>query len=240
MAFAGGGVYERFNSPNTFNITDLDVLDLRTILKAKHLVVSNVNALPTANGPVVDSDGDGLSDAEEKALGTDPKKMDTDGDGITDLVEELVGFDPLKKDTPAACDGLKVGHDLDEDGLTDCDEALLGTDPSLVDTDGDGSPDRQEVVMGTDYLNPDATKDTDGDGISNGDEIADHTDPRSSDASHLLARGYRYDITDEGIQIQPTSSQLDQLTGVKIILHLPRVHPGAGDPALLLRAAPPP
>jgi Skp family chaperone for outer membrane proteins len=41
-----------------------------------------------------DSDGDGLSDTVEEALGTDPNKEDTDGDGYSDKEEVLGGFDP--------------------------------------------------------------------------------------------------------------------------------------------------
>ena len=33
----------------------------------------------------IDSDGDGLSDTEEVALGTDAVKSDTDGDGLADV-----------------------------------------------------------------------------------------------------------------------------------------------------------
>ena len=44
----------------------------------------------------LDSDQDGLSDAEEKAYGTDPFKADTDGDGYSDGVEVQGGYDPLK------------------------------------------------------------------------------------------------------------------------------------------------
>lgn len=229
MAFTGGGLYQRFNSPNTFTLTDLDVLDLRTILRAKHLVVANVSALPTPDGPVPDSDGDGLPDAEETTSGlSDPTLRDTDGDGITDLVEILVGFDPRTIDTPAACDGLTVGRDLDLDGLTDCDEALVGTDRSLVDTDGDGAPDRLELYLGTDYLHPDAVRDMDGDGVSNGDEIAAHTDPRSSDGARHLSQGYRTTLTDEGIVTQPVASRLRQLTGVEIATISPGTTPGLG------------
>lgn len=42
-----------------------------------------------------DDDGDGLSDAEERELGTDPLKADTDGDGIPDAEDE----NPLEKTT---------------------------------------------------------------------------------------------------------------------------------------------
>lgn len=37
------------------------------------------------DGGGVDSDGDGLSDADEEALGSDPLRNDTDGDGLLDL-----------------------------------------------------------------------------------------------------------------------------------------------------------
>lgn len=43
----------------------------------------------------LDSDGDGLTDAEELARGTNPYSADTDGDGITDGLEVAQGTDPL-------------------------------------------------------------------------------------------------------------------------------------------------
>ena len=55
----------------------------------------------TTTAPAPDSDGDGLVDSEEDALGTDPADPDTDGDGFTDgrEVGEL-GSDPLDPDDP--------------------------------------------------------------------------------------------------------------------------------------------
>lgn len=44
---------------------------------------------------LIDSDKDGLSDAEEIKIGTDPLNPDSDGDGFTDEVEVALGFDPL-------------------------------------------------------------------------------------------------------------------------------------------------
>ena len=42
-----------------------------------------------------DSDGDGLTDRLEEALGTDPLKKDTDGDGYSDYEEVISGHNPL-------------------------------------------------------------------------------------------------------------------------------------------------
>ncbi len=44
-----------------------------------------------------DTDGDGLSDAKEDEIGTDPVKRDTDGDGYSDGEEVSTKHDPLKK-----------------------------------------------------------------------------------------------------------------------------------------------
>ena len=41
-----------------------------------------------------DSDGDGLTDDEEMALGTNPYSPDSDGDGIADSIEKASGTDP--------------------------------------------------------------------------------------------------------------------------------------------------
>ena len=76
----------------------------------------------------VDTDGDGLSDAEELARGTDPLDPDTDDDGLLDGDEVARGTDPLDRDT-------------DDDGLSDGEEVAAGTDPLDSDTDDDGVAD---------------------------------------------------------------------------------------------------
>ena len=50
-------------------------------------------------GPGPDRDDDGLSDADEKALGTDPDVPDSDGDGYLDGDEVTEGSDPLDPDS---------------------------------------------------------------------------------------------------------------------------------------------
>ncbi len=48
----------------------------------------------------VDTDGDGLTDAEEAKIGTDPTKPDSDNDGLLDGEEvHTYGTDPLNPDT---------------------------------------------------------------------------------------------------------------------------------------------
>ena len=48
-----------------------------------------------AAAAALDSDNDGLTDAEEKIYGTDPHNPDTDGDGYLDGAEVKAGYNPL-------------------------------------------------------------------------------------------------------------------------------------------------
>lgn len=58
--------------------------------------VSAADTLESNKNIFLDSDQDGLSDEEEKSLGTDPKNKDTDSDGYSDGVEVKSGYNPLK------------------------------------------------------------------------------------------------------------------------------------------------
>ncbi|MCC6620670.1 MAG: VWA domain-containing protein [Deltaproteobacteria bacterium] len=227
MAFAGRGLYRAIGAAGALAPDVFDVLDVRTELRVKHLVVANVNARPTPDGPAIDSDGDGLSDAEELTANTSPGARDSDGDGIGDLVEVLLGLPADAPDDPVACRGLARSQDADRDGLSDCDERLLGTDPSLVDSDGDGAPDRLELVSRLDYLHADAEGDADGDGIANGVELQQRTDPRSSDVASSLAHGYRYDVEDEGLVEERYVAKL-QIDGVEVTAVSGGSTPGLG------------
>lgn len=75
------------------------------------------SAPPPPPAAVVDTDRDGLSDDEERRLGTDPVNSDTDGDGLSDGEEvRRYGTDPRS-------------HDTDVDGTWDGQEILQGSDP---------------------------------------------------------------------------------------------------------------
>ena len=117
-----------------------------------------------------DRDGDGLSDDDELALGTDPDQADSDGDGLADGEEVALGTDPIQADT-------------DGDGLADGEEVALGTDPMQADSDGDGLSDGDEVSQGSDPLQADAD-DTDGDGLADADEAIYGTSPTMADTDY--------------------------------------------------------
>ena len=143
------------------------------------------------SGDEDDADEDGLSNGEERKLGTNPNNPDSDGDGLKDG-EEVNRYktNPLQKDTDG--DGLTDGDevskyktdptksDTDGDGLTDGDEVLkYNTDPLKMDTDGDGLTDGDEVLK---YHTDPLKVDTDGDGLSDWDEVKTYnTDPTKSD-----------------------------------------------------------
>jgi hypothetical protein len=105
-----------------------------------------VSAAPTGDPALLDSDADGILDADETAIyGTDPGNADSDFDGVTDGAELAAGTDPLVADSAVAVD-------TDGDGLLDADELAFGTDPGIADSDGDGWLDGDEVSIGTDPL----------------------------------------------------------------------------------------
>ena len=112
-----------------------------------------------------DPDRDGLTNEEERALGTNRFLTDTDGDGIADGAEVAAGLNPLVKDASADPDG---------DGLTNAEEVQLGTDPfvndATADFDGDGLDNVTEQALGTNVHDAD----TDHDGRLDGQEDANH------------------------------------------------------------------
>ncbi|WP_434391358.1 hypothetical protein [Melittangium boletus] len=92
------------------------VQDLRAIYSGIDLPAPQQDLLPGLVASTVtiaairDSDGDGVPDDEEIALGTDPNNPDTDGDGLSDGDELILGTDPLHPDTDGDGfgDGLEV------------------------------------------------------------------------------------------------------------------------------------
>ncbi|SDZ75221.1 IPTL-CTERM protein sorting domain-containing protein [Thiothrix caldifontis] len=82
-----------------------------------------------------DSDGDGLTDAEETLLGTDPNNPDSDADGVMDKTE--IGSDTSK---PRDTDGDGTIDALDKDDDADG----IPTKDELGDANANGTPDYLE------------------------------------------------------------------------------------------------
>jgi gliding motility-associated-like protein len=144
-----------------------------------------------------DSDGDGVSDLQEIADGTNPNdpcsfnpmsqdlslaspewfELDCDGDGVSNGQEISDGTDLFD-----ACD-----YDINSQDLTTVTDEWLDSD-----CDGDGVTNGQEILDGTDVLDPCSLVianqtlespiwdllDCDGDGVINIDEILDGTNPQ--------------------------------------------------------------
>jgi hypothetical protein len=210
MANAGKGTFRSFPNGEQINFLKIDFTTIRRIFTLKNLIVSNASARPKLDffgakdrigRGIPDTDGDGLSDDEEKQLGTNPFLIDTDGDGFNDLLEVRLsssGFDPLDP-SDADCTLPLDRQDTDGDGLLDCEERFVGTSKTLMDSDGDGIPDLVELRFNTNPSADDSLDDLDFDGARNGDETRGHTDPLVNDAATRSAIAYRYDLVNTGL-----------------------------------------
>ncbi|WP_434044989.1 MULTISPECIES: DUF3344 domain-containing protein [Sorangium] len=158
-----------------------------------------------------DRDGDGLPDAVEEMIGTDPDDADSDDDGVLDGHEPSPGEDTdgdglinaldVDSDNDGLFDGTELGLPCDNEATNadaghcraDADEGATKTNPLDADTDDGGVPDGQEdfnldgaIGEGeTDPNNGDddvPPADTDGDGLN--DDLEEHlgTDPDDADS----------------------------------------------------------
>ena len=152
------------------NLTD-DNSENNQAIQEDFFVDLDTDSDGVGNGQDADDDNDGLTDEEEKALGTDPLNPDSDNDGTNDK-EDIFPLDANEADL-----------DDDNDGLTDKDEVLAyKTNPLNPDTDSDGLSDGEEIILGTDPLK----EDTDSDGvIDSRDKFP--LDPEKSQAALITA-----------------------------------------------------
>lgn len=172
-----------------------NISDAHLALENQHTTITGASLTDGAAAPRyfwrtlitdADTDNDGLSNAEEHTLNTNPYHNDTDNDGILDKAELTRNLNPLHYDTDndrlpdAAEDTLTTNPadpDTDADTLSDGDEVANGTNPLLADTDGDGLTDAQEKTHRTNPL----LADTDGDTRTDSYEITNGTNPLRAD-----------------------------------------------------------
>ncbi|WP_196881053.1 VWA domain-containing protein [Arthrobacter sp. CAN_A214] len=125
-----------------------------------------------------DRDSDGIPDRAELSVGGSPLLLDTDGDGLSDAFEFNAMAVLALNNTDTDADGVPdAAQDHDGDGLTAAQEQTAKTSPVDPDTDADGLTDDVEPSYGTDAL----AADTDGDTLPDGAEARGGTDPTNPD-----------------------------------------------------------
>lgn len=98
-------------------VANIETAAVNTPANNEPVLDLDAEPLPTVEDIGEDTDGDGLTDAQEKELGTNVSSSDTDGDGLFDREEvEIYKTNPLS-------------HDTDEDGHSDGDEVKDGFNP---------------------------------------------------------------------------------------------------------------
>lgn len=145
-----------------------------------------------------DTDGEGLTDYNEWAYGTDINCVDSDNDGLSDYEEVAVlGTNPHNHDTDG--DGILDGdEDTDDDGLTNIEECQYGTSNCTKDSDGDKIADYDEINI---YLTNPLEMDTDGDGANDKWEID---------------KGYDANVADNGFCITEKEQGINTSVEIKI------------------------
>ena len=98
-----------------------------------------------------DTDGDGLEDAKEKAIGTATTNIDTDGDGLEDHWEYYFGTDPLSIDSH---------KDPDGDGFPNRYAFYYGTNPSSEHSYPEDSPENTFLYVDDHSKAGDGSKDS--------------------------------------------------------------------------------
>ena len=147
-----------------------------------------------ANFSLVDKDEDGLNDALEQNIGSDPNKADSDKDGLPDGFESQYSFNPLSP-------GEEI-LDTDGDGLNNLEELLNASHPRNSDTDSDGLQDGDEVNV---HLTNPNSRDSDNDGLNDFTEINDtKTDPNLTDTDGGKSSDWLELVIDKTNPFNPT------------------------------------
>jgi hypothetical protein len=215
MAETGHGQFRTFQNASTIDFISIVDMRLTAEYEVKYMVAYNFNVVPGVETLYIDSDGDGLSDEEERHPlsptwpATDPYQADTDGDGLSDFCELKLDngnrdFDPTEF-APVCTDYLLPDGtypDRDYDGLNDCEEYWKGTNAFHPDTDHDGIPDAVEFYAGTNPLENNIDADRDFDGTDDWLEVMRHTNVTANDPKVRSRWAYNYNVVDLGIDPQ--------------------------------------
>lgn len=202
MAKIGKGAFYPLSN---LNYQDYRMGSLYNNYVTEKIIAYNRNGVWTTNNNTLsfmqDSDGDGLADALELAINSDPKNDDSDNDGIRDGFE----YKFCGSVTCAHLDSYSmVGiEDSDGDGIRDIEEMLIGSDVHKSDMNGNRIPDFLDWVNGISLSSTNMSLDVDGDGISNIDELYINTpvngnDPRLEKNKDWVNQIYKSKIANNG------------------------------------------
>ncbi|MET1002974.1 MAG: hypothetical protein ABWZ15_14275 [Acidimicrobiia bacterium] len=164
-----------------------------------------------------DTDGDGLSDEEERRLGTNPRLKDTDFDGVMDKAELRLKTDPQDWDSDhdGQGDGLEIAIGRTDPSWYDRRFPVEVSDgerqPTPADPDGDRLDATKEQRFGTKADDPDS----DGDGLGDWVELVSHSNPN---------RAYSQGANDKTTDLDDVESGLEAIRQEAI--DNPGVEPG--------------
>lgn len=103
---------KKINLPQKNTSTPTEQVAVKLNEEKKNVEIMKALDVSLDKARQTDKDLDGLSDEEEKKLGTKPDNSDTDGDGLMDSDEvKFYHTDPLKADTDG--DGYKDGYEVE-------------------------------------------------------------------------------------------------------------------------------
>lgn len=217
MAKAGKGEAYSFDTGDIDFDKLTDVMIKKVSTSLSDIIVNNLNMVwdMEVGQLLPDSDGDFISDRMERSLGSDPHNADTDGNGVRDGIEMLLDSkgrpcrdekcNPARATVFTGCykPGTKELLDTDGDGLYDCEELALGTDEKKVDSNGNDLPDYLSVkfaLPATKNANgtdspPANGVDSDFDGLTNLPEVKLNTPPRLDNNAIVNLKPQQYKIS---------------------------------------------
>jgi len=194
----------------------------RVISETEISLLSRGDLWPLKDIVLADYDGDSVPDPKDEDDDNDTYNDDEDAfpKDITEWLDSDGDGIGDNVDTDDDNDGILDVNDTDNDndGVSDTDELINGTNPLNPDSDGDYLNDGDEITEGTGANDPDS----DDDGIPDGVEVANGynplsaedgaiQDPHHSDAGLVLY----YKLDDKGSLVTDDSASANEYNGTK-------------------------
>ena len=169
MAGAGNGLYMSLSGSQQIYYQQFSPAQTPIQNQVVDVYIENKNATWWQGQLMQDSDGDGIPDAIELQLGSNPNAADSDGNGVSDLVEyktkgvpcKATGCSQAGRDSFSICAGFSPSVDSNNnvtfaastnDGLNDCEKYILGASSRVISSPGDMIPDYLALKAGISVL----------------------------------------------------------------------------------------